>query len=110
MSTPATADLGSDEEDVDYVPTSPKRKTAKRRRSGLSSSSTSSGHDEVDEVEVKRSKLVAENERRLKAAEAFAAMREEGVERSSREADKLEKEEMEMVEVKRARRFAGETS
>lgn len=59
---------------------------------------------------MKRSKLVAENERRLKAAEAFAAMREEGVERSSREADKLEKEEMEMVEVKRARRFAGETS
>ncbi len=97
----ASADLSSDEEDADFVPDSPKRKSVKRLKTP----------DMMDEVEAKRIKVEEEDERRRRAADAFRAMREEscaGASSRSQEIDVGEKV-VEMVVVKRARRFAGET-
>lgn len=99
MTTFASADLSSDESDVDFIPASPKRKPSKRSR-------TTPDIRQEDEAEIKRTKLAEPENRRRKAAEAFASMREEGVAGRSK---LLDEKEVEMVEVKRARRFAGET-
>lgn len=120
MSTLATAELGpsDDENDGDFVPQAPAKKSkvkgAKRPRSAShDSDSDSSGSDddgEADDDELK--KLKAERaeaeaaERKKRAADAFRAMQEEA--RSGVPAAAAPKE-VEMVEVKRPRRFAGET-
>jgi hypothetical protein len=115
MSTLASAELPSDDDsDTDFVPVAPAKSKSKskgkRRRSSDESGSgsgSSSDDDAVDE-EAKRHKLDLEaagtEERKRKAAEAFRAMQAEVV-GGPREV----KAEVEMVEVRRARRFAGET-
>ncbi|WVQ73877.1 hypothetical protein IAR50_003458 [Cryptococcus sp. DSM 104548] len=129
MSTLATADLSSDEEDVDFVPaaakakrprkTTTKYKKAKRTSgsgsasdsSSCSSSNSGSGEEEGDEDEriAKRAKTEETErekieERRRKAREEFEKMKAEAA-----GPGEVRKEEEEMVEVQRPRRFAGET-
>ena len=105
MTTLASAELdSSDESDDDYAPRSPKAKLGKR------TSVSSSTEDQVDEVEAKRLKLDAEDERRRLAAQMFSILREETNAGPSRvvSGDTRASGE-EMVEVRRPRRFAGET-
>lgn len=121
MSTLASADLGpsDDEEDADFVPQASKRTTAKktkRRRSqspsdGDSQSSDSDDDAEpVEDTEAKRLKLDQEEaeaaEARRRAAETFAAMKQSAVVPKVEAAPKVE---VKLVQVKRPRRFAGET-
>jgi hypothetical protein len=129
MSTLASADLGSDSdpEDGDFRPTLPKSKSKSGRHAkanerktytesesddGSSDESTSSEDDDGGNGNTLAGDVKEgdEAERRRKAQEAFKALQEEveviGSERSS---GKDAAREVEMVEVKRARRFAGET-
>ena len=102
MSSFANADLGSssDEDDQDFIPSSPKPKGANGKRAA----------DERDDPAVKAAKLEKEAqetlERKRKAAEAFAAMRDGPGDEKDKE---LGLAAVEMVEIKRLRRFAGET-
>lgn len=118
MSTLATADLHSDsEEDGDFVPASrpvKKRKTTKKVKSGSGSDSgsSSSGSDDdnegemgVDGEEAKLLRAEEAEERKRKAAEAFASFKDDKP-AEKLEGAKVEKEEM--VDVKRERKFAGE--
>ena len=116
MSTLATADLGasSDEEDGDFIPTASKaqsrRKPTKRPRSDSNSSSpSSSSSSHVRSGEEKRVKLDAgtggADESRRKAAETFSALRAEA---SFSGPAEVGGEGTRLVEVVRARRFAGE--
>jgi hypothetical protein len=126
MSTLATADLGpsDDEADDDFVPSGPKPKRpkgkgGKRLRSGSQSSSGSGSSDDDgddDDVndEVKRLRAEREEalaaERKQRAADAFRAMQEEARAPAPKvDSPAANKDEVEMVEVKRPRRFAGET-
>ncbi|WVW79724.1 hypothetical protein I302_101694 [Kwoniella bestiolae CBS 10118] len=120
MSTLATADLSSDSEnDGDYIPTSPKRKTksqgskrAKRVKLEGSESdedtscASSSDGDNEDQEEAKDVKVDEIQERKRKAREEFERIR---AELSAPVDEKREEARVEMVEVQRARRFAGET-
>ncbi|KAL1410214.1 hypothetical protein Q8F55_004219 [Vanrija albida] len=121
MSTLATADLGpsDDENDGDFVPQAaakkPKAKGGKRPRSGSHDSDSDSssddggdddGDDELKKLRAERAEAEAA-ERKKRAADAFKAMQEEA--RSGAPAAAAAPKEVEMVEVKRARRFAGET-
>lgn len=117
MSTLATADLNSDSEgDEDFVPSAPKsKKTAnsKRKRSSSTNSDSSNDHDvKVDKQEAEELKeeerKVEEERRKAKAAEAFALLKGEPSGQEPVEADGKEPYK-EMVEIKRARNFAGET-
>lgn len=113
MSTLAAADLDSDDEnDQDFKPDEPKstsHRSKKRRRSGSeSSSSSSSGQgDGVESGEA--AALRAEQEaaeaavRRSRAQEAFDAMKA-GLPTPTAVTSRVA-----MVEIQRARRFAGET-
>ncbi|ORX36424.1 bucentaur or craniofacial development-domain-containing protein [Kockovaella imperatae] len=95
----ANADLGSssDEEDHDFVPDAPKS----RAKNGKRAPST-----DGDDLEVKRLKQEQEEnetaERKKQAAEAFEALKRTAGNESE------PKSTVEMVEVKRSRRFAGE--
>lgn len=131
MSTLATADLGSsdDEADANYTPSLPKPRKAKlkvkrpRPTSGSGSgsgsnddseSSASSGEDApLEDGEAQRLRLEQETleaaERRRKVQEEFAKMRDESIAGPSSKPSPPPTREVEMVEVKRARRFAGET-
>ncbi|WVQ83552.1 hypothetical protein IAT38_005693 [Cryptococcus sp. DSM 104549] len=124
MSTLATANLSSDESDADFVPIEPKprtkRKTKKRVRSGSASGSgsgSSSGSDseatssgEEDDASAKKKAKSEEDEkaaieeRRRKAREEFEKMKAEAAEGTVEV-----RKDVETVEIKRARRFAGET-
>ncbi|CAK9783992.1 unnamed protein product [Cutaneotrichosporon oleaginosum] len=111
MSTLATADLVSDDEnDGDFVPAAPKPKSkakGKRRRGSASGSDSDTDSDsEVDAGELKAEVADAEAEaRRARAAAALAEMKAEAA--APRKIEKVADEEM--VEVQRPRRFAGET-
>ena len=110
MSTLATADLGSsDEADQDFIPApaSPKRRSRKRTRSGsASSSSTSSNSGTSERREMKAEEVERKaEERRRRAAKAFAALRQEDPVGLGGK----QENEVKMVEVERARRYAGET-
>jgi len=111
MSTLAAADLDSDDEhDQDFKPDEPKlERSKKRRRSGSQSSASDTG-DEGDVVEsgeaaaLRAEQEAAETEsRRKRAEEAFLAMKAGG------SAPTVDKPKVIMVDVQRARRFAGET-
>ncbi|TYJ53536.1 hypothetical protein B9479_005805 [Cryptococcus floricola] len=127
MSTLATADLSSDEEDVDFVPAAPKTKrprktkgkTKKAKSSGSASDSSScsssdgeSGDEEDGDEEeriAKKAKIEEKEkdeaeERRRKAREEFEKMKAEAAGPAE-----VRQAEEEMVEIKRPRRFAGET-
>lgn len=146
MSTLATADLTSDdEEDEEYIPDQPKSKAKSSKARGKSISKHPQGPDsevgsssscissddddegnDHDKEEVKRLKadqeaVLAEG-RRKKAAEAYRAMRDEVMASSSdRPLDASSsgtvtsvggtegRKMVKTVQVKRARRFAGET-
>jgi hypothetical protein len=119
MSTLATADLhSSDEEgDADFIPTarpSKKRKITVGARSG-SGSGSESGSSSDDSDDDPRSGARAEQaeqrekdsaERKRAAAEAFASFKEATGPDPSERRDGAQEE---MVNVKRERRFAGET-
>lgn len=118
MSTLAAADLSSDDEhDADFqLPDKPKESRRKRRRSGSDSEGSSSGSGDdtggVDDLETKQlreEQVAAETaERKKKAEAAFAAMKDQsGSGSSTIAADAGVKERL--VEVRRARRFAGDT-
>ncbi|KIR52269.1 hypothetical protein I315_05219 [Cryptococcus gattii Ru294] len=123
MSTLATANLSSDESDTEFIPEAPKSKRSRKPRakrvgsgsasdsSSCSSSSASEGEDaEGDERAAKKAKLekdakIEAEERRKKAREEFERMKAE----SSGAPTESVKETEELVEIKRPRRFAGET-
>lgn len=123
MSTLATAILSSDESDAEFIPEAPKVKRSRKPRakrvgsgsatdsSSCSSSSGSEDEDaEVDKRAAKKAKLEEDakneaEERRRKAREEFERMK---AELSGTPAESV-KETEEMVEIKRPRRFAGET-
>ncbi|WRT65431.1 uncharacterized protein IL334_002374 [Kwoniella shivajii] len=146
MSTLATANLSSDEEDGDFVPTSPrpkkkqKQKQVKRTRgpkaiegspsssSSSLSTSTSDSEGERDDDELEREhgkkkiKLDEIEERRKRAREEFERMKEEssGISNTSTHTSNIvntdanadnntNRNEGDIVELRRARRFAGET-
>ncbi|WWC87537.1 uncharacterized protein L201_002427 [Kwoniella dendrophila CBS 6074] len=134
MSTLATADLTSDSEnDGDFVPTSPKRKN-KSSKNGpkkvkrvkvnngegpdnesitSSSSSSSSGSDdaeedrEEDKEKREQIKLNEIEERKRRAKEEFDKMKAEL--NSTSGTKETNEKEVEMIDIQRARRFAGET-
>lgn len=135
MSTLATADLGpsDDEGDTDFVLPAPKAKRSKKRgahgvkrvRSGSQSASDGEssgssdqdgdddadddGDDEVKRLRAEHAEAQAE-ERKRRAADAFKAMQEEARAPVKAAGEvKAAAAEVEMVEVKRPRRFAGET-
>jgi hypothetical protein len=116
MTTFLAADLGSDSdpEDVDFRPESPKkRKVAGKRKnvSGQASDSDSGSSDSGDEEETATfEKVEGEDvgERQRKAEEALRALREEVTVKDDKLGEGATGEE-ELVEVRRARRFAGET-
>lgn len=118
MSTLATADLGpsDDEADTDFVPEGPKKKAL--RPAGHAAGSDDSGDDSDDEggaeeVSGELSKLRQEREeieareRKQRAADAFRAMLEE--EKLGGPLGGAPRVQVEMVEIQRPRRFAGET-
>ncbi|XAO26919.1 hypothetical protein I312_105760 [Cryptococcus bacillisporus CA1280] len=123
MSTLATANLSSDESDTEFIPEAPKSKRSRKPRakrvgsgsasdsSSCSSSSASEGEDaEGDERVAKKAKLEEDakneaEERRRKAREEFERMKAE----LSGAPTESVKEMEELVEIKRPRRFAGET-
>ncbi|OWZ70605.1 hypothetical protein AYX14_03987 [Cryptococcus neoformans] len=123
MSTLATANLSSDESDTEFIPEAPKVKRSRKPRakrdgsgsaagsSSCSSSSASEDDDaESDERVTKKTKLEEDakneaEERRRKAREEFERMKAE----LSGAPTESVKEAEEMVEIKRPRRFAGET-
>ncbi|KAK6906925.1 hypothetical protein I203_100914 [Kwoniella mangroviensis CBS 8507] len=122
MSTLANADLSSDSEnDCDYVPTSPKRKNKSQKGSkrikrakldgeesdSATSSSSSDDEDEIENDEV-HEKIDEIEERKRKAREEFERMKAE-LSTSANDMKEKKSEKEELVEVKRARRFAGET-
>lgn len=119
MSTLATADLGpsDDEADTDFVPEGPKKK-APRVTGQAAGSDDDSGDDSDDEggaeeVSDELKKLRQEREeqealdRKQRAAEAFRAMLEE--EKLGGPLGGVPRVQVEMVEIQRPRRFAGET-
>lgn len=130
MSTLNSATLASDdEEDRDFVPVAPKPKRkrpagTKRTRaerdgsaSGSGSSSASDSDDEdvgeLEEGEAKRLKVEQEEaearKRKEAAKEAYRSLLE-GDEPTPGTADKVGKDDqVEMVDIKRPRQFAGET-
>lgn len=112
MSTLATADLGSDDEDADFVlPT--KEPKSKRTRSGSDSESSGDEDDAEPEDDI-TAKLRQEAEdaaaeaRKQRAADAFKAMQEE-VKAPKVASQAAKEDEVEMIEIRRPRRFAGET-
>ncbi|ORY25267.1 bucentaur or craniofacial development-domain-containing protein [Naematelia encephala] len=124
MSTLATADLESDDSDVDFVPTSPKSKRSKgknviKRRRSSSGSGSSETDDEdgdgdggaVGEGEAKKLKLdqqaAEEEERQRKAKEILDSLKAETTQ--SQDPALVLKREEDTVEIRRARNFAGET-
>lgn len=118
MSTLASAALSSDdEEDQDFqlAASRPKRTTKKRRRSDSASGSSSSGSDgEVDAIDsTETQKLIAEQEaaeseeRKKRAEAAFEAMRNPTT--TIVDEAPTPKATLPLVEVRRARQFAGET-
>ncbi|WWC68963.1 uncharacterized protein I206_102899 [Kwoniella pini CBS 10737] len=133
MSTLATADLGSDSEnDGDFIPKSPikrkskskntdKRKIKKIKLSNEgedesdSDSMTSSSESEIENEESRESvdekvQLDLVEERKRKAREEFEKMKFElNNSGGSNSNSGKTKEIIEMIEIKRARRFAGET-
>lgn len=118
MSTLATADLGpsDDEADTDFVPEGPKKKVP--RTPGQAAGSDDSGDDSDEEgggeevseelLRLRQERQEAEAlERKRRAAEAFRAMLEE--EKLGGPFGGASRVQVEMVEIKRPRRFAGET-
>lgn len=117
MSTLATADLGpsDDEADTDFVPEAPKKKAP--RVAGQAAGSDDSDDDSDDngeeEISDELKKLRQEREeieaieRKQRAAEAFRAMLEE--EKLGGPPGGVPRVQVEMVEIQRPRRFAGET-
>lgn len=116
MSTLATADLSSDDEnDLDFkLPESKPGPSRKRYRSGSSSSSRSSVNDELEEgvAADEAKKLRADQgaaeaeERRARAVAAFESMKSGGL---GKPPLSTEGQSSELVEIRRARRYAGET-
>ncbi|WVN90398.1 uncharacterized protein L203_105634 [Cryptococcus depauperatus CBS 7841] len=120
MSTLASANLSSDDSDKDFVPTEAKR-TRKTKKpvhvltSSCSSSSScasnsASDEEDGDDRELKKARITGPGEseaeeRRQRAREEFERMKAEVAEGPS----EVDKKEEEMVEIKRPRRFAGET-
>lgn len=129
MSTLATADLSSGSSDEDFVPTAPRPKRPKRKSdkarthasgSGGSGSGSSSsegeedGASDVDRGEAKRLKVEAEEAeqeaRARKAKDLFATfLAGAGGDEKGKAKATEEGRAVGMVDVKRARRFAGET-
>ncbi|WVQ63001.1 uncharacterized protein L199_001150 [Kwoniella botswanensis] len=126
MSTLANADLSSDSEnDGDYVPTSPKRKNKSQKGSkrvkrakldgeesdsatSSSSSTDDEDQDQDDKVNGKVDGKVDEiEERKRKAREEFERMKAE-LSTFTNDTKGKESGQEELVEIKRARRFAGE--
>ncbi|KAK8861324.1 hypothetical protein IAR55_002143 [Kwoniella newhampshirensis] len=125
MSTLLTADLASDESDGDFVPTGPKTKSKpkpkgkKRPREGSHSSSatTTSSDSEIgsddDEFQKEKAKLDQDGdeveERRRRAREEYERLKAEMAGPSTSSDGGGKKEGDQMVEIRRARRFAGKT-
>ncbi|WWD16774.1 hypothetical protein CI109_101206 [Kwoniella shandongensis] len=133
MSTLLTAHLSSDESDGDFVPDVPKSKSKPKTKKGTkrprprtnsgsqspsaTSSSSGSGSEDDDDGEVQRKKAKLEQERdeveerRRKAREEYEKLKAEmaGESSSTTAAGATKEVEVEKVEIKRARRFAGET-
>jgi hypothetical protein len=103
MSTLATADLPSDEEgDADFIPADRPKKRRKLSRATSDSSSSDSDEAETPKKRKAEDEAIDTEERQRKAADAFAAFKNEPVAAVAAQTE-------EMVVVKRTRKFAGET-
>lgn len=112
MSTLATADLSSDDDDLDFKLPEPKAGPSRKRNRSSSSSSESSiaaledENDEIKRLEADQAATEAQ-QRRLRAAAAFDAIRSEAVDKTA--PDRVDTRPIEMIEIQRTRRFAGQT-